>query len=1031
MRKKLAITALVCLVLLVSAIGAIHGAAKPDVLRILVLHAEGRDTYLDALQHLRQTLVVGVETEAAAWPVSDRKLKSYSAVYLDRSLGDAADAGPLSRAMERYVDGGGLLFAENALHQALSPKLIGAKELAPVTELPAELSLPEADGNAGELQKVVGQFHRDLAMYYNKERLAKLELGTGVVPSTARKLAAGENGVALYTLNRYGKGAVLFAGGLLPGNGYATGFDLQPREGEGQPYFNFTFAAGGYQLRNAFADFVSKEKRGYSIQKVLGTNGRPAMAWQNHFEVGTSVRDGGMEKWIDYLKDYDQIPSFSLARETYEWGVWKEGLVYHPNVGTDEEPAYQGENVHSQYASGHIAQMEGGGPFVLEAYPEFKSLSEKLELPYRAYVDALDVNGDGIADLIVGSASGEVRLYEGSRSELGWRLGSGRPATLAGEEPLRLDGYAAPAAADLNGDGRPDLIVGDGSGRLRIYLNEGGFSFRELDGAIPDVGAGAYAAPAIGDLNGDGVGDLVVGTGDGRLLFVAGSVAADGMVQWRGPVAELEAVMPGAETGTETSFAAPRIADYDGDGRAELLVGDNDGFIRIWTAEAGEDGQITLTDGRYAEGETLNPFGDHRLWAGRNAVPALADIDGDGTLDLLAGGALFGFPTAVDDPQYPYREQLERALAYAQSFGIEIQPHLFFHSYESSELEAEEIELHRQAFEAYGLPWEPVGTNQHTWRINNLVPDQTLRTEMASGIWWNSGFRPAGNPYEPTLAGEYLWTMPFLLASGERTEPFVVANPAPNMAVFEETFQSYAALDMPLTYFYHMEYPILKRPEEAGYAEKVQFLDRFRDDHDYNFMTEEEMFRSYMAVFQARSELDAPLLENVSSAIQNRIRTKKQLAVTVRTAGLRKMDWATAPDSKLQEKVRGYLPAVGYKAELGARYKGYVPATDAPIAMYRGKTLYFGGVEEARLTLRTEMPDEPRIERANMPVKIEHAGEELRIAWSGKGMQQIKLYAPGGLEIASEGWKQEAGEDGSRYVLTRYGDATELAVRLK
>ncbi|MFC5532414.1 FG-GAP repeat domain-containing protein [Cohnella yongneupensis] len=1034
MIRKLTIAAVALIVLLSGALYVVHAKTKAEPLRVLVLYKEGSDSYLDALQQLNQTLVVNARIEQAKWPEAEGKLDSYDAVYLDRALSkDTPEAERFSSAMESYVKGGGALFAENEFYDVLPLELLGAKSFVKLDKLPAKLLLPKTEANANVIQTVVSQFHRDLSASYDKDRLADVALGMGMVPGTAKALAKNEGGIALYAMNRYGNGTVFFSSALLPNHQYVTGFDMQPRSGEDQSYFNFMFATGSYELRSAFLDFLSKEKLGYAVTKVLGTNGRPAMAWQNHFEVSSSLQEGGMEKWIDYVKQYNEIPSFSLARETYEWGLWKEGLVVYPNKGAAASPAFEGENVNSQYSSGDIVHLASGEAFSQASYPEYKSLGDPIELPYRTYEDVRDVNGDGVPDVVAGSADGSIRLYVGRHDGGEWSLEPAQPVMLANGSELRVGSYSAPALADLNGDGKLDLVVGSGDGRVRTYTNVGNFSFRD-DGdtigvPLTSKEAYAYAAPAVGDVNGDGIADLAVGMADGSVMLhvgelVGNSIRFDNLGQFL--------ITGHAEDGV-TYFSAPRIVDYDGDGQPELLVGYNDGYIRQYAMKNGPAGSISLGEMKYVQGETLNPAGDNRLWGGHNAVPAAADVNGDGLVDLIVGELIFGFPTPIDDPRFPAKEQLKQALDYAGHNFIPIQPHLFFHSYESPVRELEEIDLHKKAFEAYGIPWTNVGTNQHTWRINNLVPGQTIREEMKSGIWWNSGFRPSGNPYEPTLAGEYLWTMPFLLANKEQQDPFIVSNPAPNIAYFKGAFESYAALDMPFSYFYHMEYPILKSEADGGFANKVQFLDQFRNQYDYNFMTEDQSFRSYMAAYQADSSLGTPLIRNAMNVAENVIRTKKQLSFEVKTGGLRELNGSAQLDQKLQDEIEGQLSAVGYKVELGAKYKGYVPVTDAPISMYRGSTLYFGGTKDATVTIQSGLPTSPGIERANLLVNIDRDGSEWHIDWQGSGMQQVKLYAPRGLDVLSDGdgWSVEKSEDGKHYVLTRFGDVVTLNVRFK
>lgn len=1019
MLKKLGITTVV--LLLIMGIVLISGwSTKVDALRILVLYNKGTDTYLDTMQHLTQTIVVNAEVDKAVWPEAEQKLLQYDAVYLDSSLVESTSVEKLSAALDEYVKKGGMLFIENEFYSVLPKTLIGASDFVKIAKFPDTIEYPVVRDNAAGMQTIVKQFNQDIYRSYTRERLAQIPLGVGVVPSTATPLAS-VNGIALYSLNKYGDGFVFFCSKLLPNDQFVTGFDLQKRT-EQQPYFNYTFATGSYLLQNAFVAFVSKEILGYSVEKVLGTNGRPAMAWQNHFEVMTSIKEGGMEKWIDYLKKYNEIPSFSLIREAYDWGVWKEGLTYYPNIGSTTQPQFAGEYVDSGYSSGKIVQ-QGDSPFAMGLYPEAKSLADPIALPYRSYADIRDLNQDSVADVLTGSANGEVQLALGVLAGSEWSLGRGESVRLETGEPIDVGAYSSPALVDLDGNDALDLIIGNESGNLRTYINKGDFAFLEEPVGIDTEGI-SYAAPAVGDVSGDGVEDLIVGTGKGQLLLKLGNRKGKNLRftdPWK--------VMKDAHEEIKVSpYAAPRIVDFEGIGRNDILVGDNAGFIKHYEVSSGDVHAGTLIDKGYLEGTSLNPFGDHRLWGGHNSVPAMVDVNNDGLSDLIVGQLAFGFPVPIDSPEFPYRKELERSLAYVAQNFIPIQPHVLVHSFESAKREQEELKLQQKSFAAYGLPWELTGVNQHTWRVNDLDPTQTFMEEMKTGIWWNSGYRPASNPYEPSLAGEYLWTMPFLLAEGDGVKPFMLFNPAPTISMFEKTYASYAKLDMPFTYFYHMEYPILKSEQEGGFANNVKFLDRFRNENDYNFMTEDQMFRSFMATYQARSTIKTPLGRSVLFGLENRLRTKKQLAFKVNTAAGRNVNWVSQPDPKLQEQMENYTQAVGYKVELGEKFMGYFTVSDAPVSMYRGTTLFFGGSSSANISIAPAIPGKPHLERANVPINVEQNGSEVKIDLLEKGMQQLKFFAPYGLEVMSKGWKVDQSEDKNYYVLTRYGDIATLVV---
>ena len=84
-----------------------------------------------------------------------------------------------------------------------------------------------------------------------------------------------------------------------------------------------------------------------------------------------------------------------------------------------------------------------------------------------------------------------------------------------------VDQYSAPAFADLNGDGRADLLLGLGDGTLAFYRNEGS-SFQLVVGAadpFAGISVDGHSAPALHDLTDDDLVDLVVGSKSGGLAF--------------------------------------------------------------------------------------------------------------------------------------------------------------------------------------------------------------------------------------------------------------------------------------------------------------------------------------------------------------------------------------------------------------------------------------------------------------------------------------------------------------------------------
>src|SRR5262249_48945939 len=126
------------------------------------------------------------------------------------------------------------------------------------------------------------------------------------------------------------------------------------------------------------------------------------------------------------------------------------------------------------------------------------------------YVAVGDVNGDGYADIITGTDTGALPLV---------KVFSGKDGSLLASflaDDATMTGGVRVAAADVNGDGKADIVTGDGpGGQPRVTVFDGGtdkaiYNFFAYDTVFR---GGIYVAA--GDLNGDGKSDIVVSPGAG------------------------------------------------------------------------------------------------------------------------------------------------------------------------------------------------------------------------------------------------------------------------------------------------------------------------------------------------------------------------------------------------------------------------------------------------------------------------------------------------------------------------------------
>jgi hypothetical protein len=218
-------------------------------------------------------------------------------------------------------------------------------------------------------------------------------------------------------------------------------------------------------------------------------------------------------------------------------------------------------------------------------------------------VAVADLNGDGKLDIIVANKCGTY--YCSPTSSLGVLLGNGDGTF---QPAVSYDSGGQNAAyvtvADVNGDGKGDLVVAN-DGKIGVLLGNGDGTFRS---AVSYDSGGQYTASvAVADLNGDGKADLVVGN-EGNVSVLLGN--GDGTFQ--PPVSYLGA-----------NAKAIAIADLNRDGKPDLLVADFEGFVDVLLGNG---------NGTFQSAVHYN--------AGAPDSIAVADVNGDGKLDVAVGDGI-------------------------------------------------------------------------------------------------------------------------------------------------------------------------------------------------------------------------------------------------------------------------------------------------------------------------------------------------------------------------------------------------------
>jgi hypothetical protein len=234
---------------------------------------------------------------------------------------------------------------------------------------------------------------------------------------------------------------------------------------------------------------------------------------------------------------------------------------------------------------------------------------------FAAYSGILeDVNGDGKPDVVVLNCSPHGSTDCSHNATIGVLIGNGDGTFQEAKtyDSGGLGGGTALVVADVNGDGKPDILVGNGCpgnctgvGSFGVLLGKGDGTFQPRV-LYSLAGVGGVEDIVVADLNGDGKPDLLI--------------VGDGIEAWLNK--ENQTFQFSAGYPTTGGASQVLVTDLDGDGKLD--------FVDINTTSATADARLGNGDGTFQSLKTFQLGGSEISWG------TIADINGDGRPDLIS-----------------------------------------------------------------------------------------------------------------------------------------------------------------------------------------------------------------------------------------------------------------------------------------------------------------------------------------------------------------------------------------------------------
>lgn len=291
---------------------------------------------------------------------------------------------------------------------------------------------------------------------------------------------------------------------------------------------------------------------------------------------------------------------------------------------------------------------------------------DMLDMGSRNQWACADWDGDGDLDCIAstngnasetGDSADRIYLYEntGSAKQARLKLLNTNFGNFIPEKIRNL----TLCIADMNSDGKPDLVCGNNRGEILYYRNTSAGNtlnptFVKSNAAFPgfNIDIGGFSAPAVADINRDGLKDLVIGRSDSMLSYYRNTGTPTNpdfsIVTSRfGGIKPIDSITfqyiyddTGAIVGyfpiyEKNTFAKPVIADIDGDDTLEIIVANSLGRLRMYKINGSKPTSDFVEIDSFCFQNIFQNRKHYNYDFGSHTAPCLADFNGDTVPELL------------------------------------------------------------------------------------------------------------------------------------------------------------------------------------------------------------------------------------------------------------------------------------------------------------------------------------------------------------------------------------------------------------